>query len=139
MMRSSDPVIEATIGYAADARGNGLTYTRLTGSQPNRLLRIGFRVPGPAPRSDRAIGYAALTAVTQALSKHGVREVRFVVGDRGFVEEIATGRGVGETLTLAYVRLRCLFNSLAKFDVQAGPTDDLTHRARAEVALNVAA
>ncbi len=138
-MRSYDPTVEAMVGYAAAEGGKGLAYARLTGVQSKQLLRIGFRVTAPEPWSDRAIGYAALTAVSRALRKRGVHEVRFLLGDPEFVEEIATGHGVGETLVLSYVRLRCALNSLAKFGVQTGATDDLTNRARAEVALNVAA
>jgi hypothetical protein len=139
MIRSSDPAVEAVVGYAADARGNGLAYVRLARARSKRLLRLGFRLTMPEPWSDRTIGYAALTAVSRALCKRGIRDVRFILGEPEFVEEIATGRGVGEALVLSYVRLRCTLNSLAKFAVQAGDTHDLTHRARAEVALNVAA
>ncbi|HEY6450652.1 MAG TPA: hypothetical protein VIX60_08240 [Candidatus Cybelea sp.] len=138
-MRSYDPVVEAMVGYAAAEAGNGLAYVRITGAQSKQLLRIGFRVTASKPWSDRTIGYAALTAVSHALGKRGAREVRFILGNPEFVEEIATGQGVGETLVLSYVRLRCALNSLAKFGVQAGATEDLTNRARAEVVLNVAA
>jgi len=131
--------IEAVLGYAADERGKGLAYAQLTGAQARKLIRTAFRVKSPPPLSDRAIGYAALTAVARALSKRGICDVHFVVGDPQLVEEIATGRGVAETLSLAYVRLRCVLNSLARFVVCAGSTDDLTQRARAEVALKLAA
>jgi hypothetical protein len=137
-MRSSDPAVEAAVGYAVNERGTGLAYARLTRPGARQLLRVGFRVAAPAS-SDRATGYTALTAVVRALCKRGFREVRFTLDDAQFVEEIATGRGVGEMLVLEYVRLRCALNSLAKFAVQAGATDDLTQRARAEVALNLAA
>ncbi len=138
-VRSSDRAVEAVVGYAADARGGGLAYARLTNAQSKRLLRVPFRLTAQRSQSDRAIGYAALTAVSQALRKRGVREACFVLGDSAFVQEIATGRGVEETLALPYVRLRCALNALEKFDVRAGCADDLTQRARAEVALNVAA
>lgn len=137
-MRSSDSAIVALVGYAADGRGHGVAYARATGARTRQLLRVGFR-SAARPSSDRAIAYGALTVIAQAFVKRGVREVRFVLGDAQFADEIATGRGVGETLAIPYVRLRCVLNSLAKFSVQAGVTDDLTQRARAEVALNVAA
>ena len=137
--RSGNGPIEAVLGYAADERGNGLAYAHLTGARARRLLRVAFRVVDSPPLGDRATGYAALTAVARALARRGIGDVRFVLGDSQLVDEIATGRGVAEALSLAYVRLRCLLNSLASFVVTAGPTDDLTQRARAEVALNLAA
>lgn len=137
-MRSSDPAVEAEVGYAADASGNGVAYARLTGPAAKRLLRLGFRVE-PTRLPNRAVAYAALTAVSRALRKRGFREVRFLLGDAEFVEEVATGRGVGEMLAIPYVRLRCVLNSFAKFGMRTGATDDLTQRARAEAALNLAA
>ena len=131
-------MVEATVGYAADERGNGLAYARLTGARTRRLLRVGFRVAGN-PVSDRAAGYAALTAVTRALCRRGVRDVRFVIGDAEFADEVATGQHVAPSLVLPYVALRCALNALAKFHLQPGATDELTQRARAEVTLNVAA
>jgi hypothetical protein len=129
--------VEAVVGYAANERGNGLAYARIIGARSRKLLRAGFRISHPS--TGRTIGYAALTAVSRLLCKRGIREVRFVLGDPQFVDEISTGRGVLEALALPYVRLRCALNSLVKFSVQAGSTDELTQRAEAEVALNVAA
>jgi hypothetical protein len=138
-MRSPDPVVEASVGYSADAQGKGIAYARLTGRRARQLLRVTFRVAVPRPFPDRAIAYAALTAIARVLSKRGVREARFLLGDAEFVEEVATGRGIADALALSYVRLRCALNALVKFGVQTAPTDDLTQRAQAEVALNVAA
>jgi hypothetical protein len=136
--KDADRTAQATVGYAADERGNGLAYARLTSVRSRRVLRVGFRVTA-RPLTDRAIAYAALTAVTQALSRRGFRNVRFVVGDAQFADEVATGHGVCERLVLSYVALRCALNSLAGFGVRPGATDELTQRARAEVTLNVAA
>lgn len=130
--------MEATVGYAADERGNGLAYARLNGARSRRLLRVGFRV-GTRPVTPRATGYAALTAVSQALCRHGFKSVRFVLSDEEFAAEIATGRNVTDELQLAYVALRCALNALTSFAVDSGGTDELTQRARAEVMLNVAA
>jgi hypothetical protein len=138
-MRSPDPSVDAVVGYAADGRGNGVAYARLSLGRARRILRVAFRVDSPAPFPERAIGYAALTTVIHALSKRGFQQVRFALADADFVEEIASGRGVGEPLVIPYVRLRCALNSLARFSVRTTPTDDLTQRARAEAALNVAA
>jgi hypothetical protein len=137
--RWADPAVEAQVGYATGAQGSGLAYARLRGASAKQLLRVSFRVAGRRPCEGPAVGYAALTAVTKALSKRGFTNVRFVVGDAQFAREVATGRGVGEALSIPYVRLRCALNSLATFSVQAGDTEDLTQRARAEAAFNVAA
>ncbi len=130
--------VEAEVGYAADSRGRGVAYARLTGPVAGKLLRVVFR-PAQSAAGERAGAYAALTAVVQAIVKRGCRDVRFIVGDAEFAEEITSGRGVDQRLAIPYVRLRCLLNSLAKFAVRAGAVEDLTQRARAEVALNVAA
>jgi hypothetical protein len=100
---------------------------------------VGFRVTAPRECRDRAGGYAALTAIARALGKRGIQAVRLTIADEEFADEITTGRRVDERLAIPYVRLRCAINSLASFDVQAGGVDDLTQRARAEAALNVAA
>jgi hypothetical protein len=137
--RTQAPTVDAVIGYAAGERGNGVAYARLAGDGIERLLRVAFHVGAALPPGDRAIAYAALTAISRALGKRGFQRVHFTLGDRAFAEEIATGRGVSEARALQYVRLRCLLNSLTQFEVRAGCADELTQRAQAEVALNVAA
>lgn len=137
-IRGANAGVEATIGYACDSRGSGLAYARVSGAK-EELLRLAFRTAEPAPHSDRAAGYAALTAVARALLKRGTRRVCFVLGDARFVVEIAAGSDLPGTLVLPYVRLRCVLNSLEACDVQLGSTDELAQRARAEVALNLAA
>jgi hypothetical protein len=134
-----NPLVEVVAGYATGARGSGVAYARLTSDGQQNVLRVDFRVSAPRECRERAAGYAALTAIVRALWKRGIRAVRFVIGDEEFAQEIATGHRVDERLAIPYVRLRCAMNSLASFDVQAGSVDDLTQRARAEAALNVAA
>jgi hypothetical protein len=138
-MRSPNPGLDAVVGYALGAYGSGVAYVRLSLGRSRRLLRVAFRVPSAAAIPERAVGYAALTAVTRILCKRGFLDVRYVLADVDFVEEIAGGHDIGEALVIPYVRLRCALNSLSKFSVRAGATDDLTQRARAEAALNVAA
>lgn len=138
-MRGGNPGVEAAIGYAADARGNGVAYARLTGRRRRQLLRVAFRIAEPTRPIDRASGYAALAAVARALRKRGILHVRFLLSDVKFTDEIGGHRDLPETLALPYVRLRCALNALASFSIGAGSTDDLTQRARAEVALNLAA
>lgn len=130
--------MEATVGYAADERGRGIAYARVSGSRSRQLLRVEFRV-AVRPLTDRAVDYAALTAVARSLARRGFREVTFVVADANFADEIATGRGVSDGLVLSYVGLRCALNALATFHLRTASTDELTQRARAEATLNVAA
>ncbi|HVR46847.1 MAG TPA: hypothetical protein VMT95_09490 [Candidatus Binatia bacterium] len=136
-MRASDSGVQAEIGYAVGPRGLGLAYARLTGSGRRKLLRSTFRAS--RGQTDRAGGYAAVTAVARALRDRGFDNLRFVLNDAELVDEIVKRREPSETLALPYVRLRCVLNTLAGFTVAAGATDDLTQRARAEVALNLAA
>lgn len=137
-MRASEPGVQAAIGYAVGPRGFGLAYARLAGSGAPRLLALTFRTREGAG-SERAGGYAALTVIARALRDRGFDTLRFVVSDAELVDEIAKRREPPERLGLPYVRLRCVLNSLTAFSVVAGATDDLTQRARAEVALNLAA
>ncbi|MBV9332889.1 MAG: hypothetical protein JO146_02695 [Candidatus Eremiobacteraeota bacterium] len=132
-------MVEVVAGYATGAQGAGVAYARLSGEGRQNILRVAFRVSAPRECRERAAGYAALTAIVRALWKRGIRAARLIVGDEEFAQEIATGRCVDERLAIPYVRLRCAMNSLATFDVQAGSADDLTQRAKAEAALNVAA
>jgi hypothetical protein len=131
-------MLEVKVGYGADRRGRGIAYAVVATARGDRLLRLAFRMT-PAPAEDRAIGYAALTEVAKALRQRGCRRVNFTLGDAQFVEEIVAQRDLPETLALAYVRLRCALNALTAYAVQAGSTEDLTQRARAEAALNLAA
>jgi hypothetical protein len=130
--------VQAVVGFAAGSDGRGIAYASLTCGSVKRILRVEFRAPSQGC-AEHAAGYAALTAVTRALVRRGIARAHFVLADADFVDEIATGSGVGAMLALPYVRLRCSLNSLAEFSVASGATDDLTQRARAEVALSIAA
>ena len=138
-MRGSFGEVEAAIGYAASPRGDGIAYARIAGSGIGRLLRVTFRVAKSAQPSDRAGAYAALTVVARALAKRGIRHAHFLLEDAQLVDEIGHRRALPDALALAYVRLRCALNSLSSFSLKTAATDDLTRRARAEVALNLAA
>jgi hypothetical protein len=138
-MRAADQGVEAAIGYAVGRRGRGLAYARLTGRGVQNLLRLPFRIARPALRNERVGGYTALTVVARALRDRGIQRVRLLLSDATLVEEISNRRELADALVLPYVRLRCALNTLAGYDVAVGATDDLTQRARAEVALNLAA
>lgn len=137
-MRSSKPT-DVVVGFAAGSEGRGIAYAGLNESGVQQIIRVSFRVPHVARSRERAVAYLALTAVVHAVRRRGVTRARFVLPDAGFAEELSNGSTVADELTLAYVRLRCALNTLAEFFISTAANDDLTQRARAEVALNIAA
>jgi hypothetical protein len=135
----ADTTVEAALGYAAGRRGKGVAFCRLATESRRHALRVPFQIAPRAPVNDRTVGYAALTEVAKALCQRGFRHVSFTLDDPQIVDEIRTHSKLDDTPVLAYVRVRCALNALDTFDVKSGTTDDLTQRARAEVALNLAA
>jgi hypothetical protein len=132
--------IQAAIGYAVSPQGQGVAYAHVLGAPARQeLLRLTFRVPPTLRSVDRSAAYAALTAVADELRLRGIRRVEFVVDQRELVDELTERRTLPETLVLPYVRLRCSLNAFSRSSVHAGKTEDLTQRARAEAALNLAA
>lgn len=138
-VRGEDSTLEAAVGYAAAPNGFGVVYARLRRGERARLLRFSFRARRVGRFWGLACGYAALTAVAEALGKRGIREVRFLLGDSEFVQELRTGKVAADVLAMQYVRMRCALNPLESFSFQTSDVEDLTQRARAEAALNVAA
>jgi hypothetical protein len=128
----------AEVGFAAGRAGTGIAYADVSGRGQKRLLRVPFRVHARGAE-DRVIGYAALTAIVRALRRWHVERVRLAVNDPALVADLGGHREVPGSLVMPYVRLRCMLNQLAEFDVIEASESDLTQRARAEVALNVAA
>lgn len=139
MQRRDGEPIEVAIGYAAGPAGTGVAYAGLTGAQGREVIRLPFRIARVALLGERAVGYAALVTVARALYKRGIRCARFILPEGGFVEEITTRRDLPEQLALPYVRLRCALNALDDYEIRSGATDELLQRARAEIALNLAA
>ncbi|HTX59763.1 MAG TPA: hypothetical protein VMH02_08775 [Verrucomicrobiae bacterium] len=129
--------VNAAVGYAADERGWGVAYARL--ADGDRLLRVAFpvrRVDG----SEREVGYAALAAVAHALRERQAGAVCLTIADRDLVDDVNGRRDLPEAVVLPYVRLRCALNAFAAVELRTGDqAGDLTQRARAEVALHVAA
>jgi hypothetical protein len=126
--------LEAMVGYAADDRGRGVAYARLHAGSSDHLLRVGFRV-----RRDYVAGevaYAALTALAQTLRRRGATNVRFVLEDERLVADVTERDALSAAIVLPYVRLKCVLNQLDAFSLVAAQTEDLTQRARAEIALN---
>jgi hypothetical protein len=133
------PGANATIGYAADERGRGVAYARIGADAGEQLLRVPFRLKRASDLDGREIGYAALTAVVRALREWGVRRVTFAVDDPQLVADLSDQRDLPPAIVLPYVRLRCAFNQLEEVTLERAPENDLSQRARAEVALHVAA
>ncbi len=137
----SAPIIEATLGFAADDAGEGIAYASLLSpaAKTPSLLRVPFHVRRYAGLSGREIGYAAVTAVASALRDRNVRRIRFAVPDPELVTDVAEHRSLPQALALPYIRMGCAFNRFFECAVVATTDDDLSGRARAEVALHIAA
>jgi hypothetical protein len=132
-------MVQAQLGYAADALGNGIAYARLTTRTGERLVRVAFPVKRFEGLGGREIGYAALAAVATMLRERGVSRVRFYVPDLELVADVTNHRAVAPPLVLPYVRLGCALNQFSSFAVDAGEDPDLDGRARAELFINTAA
>ncbi|MFY9720374.1 MAG: hypothetical protein WAK16_12110 [Candidatus Cybelea sp.] len=139
MQRRDEAPVEVAIGYAAGPGGMGLAYAGLSDAHGREVMRLPFRIARLSLLVERAVAYAALVTVARALLRRGIRRARFVLPETGFVEEVTTRRDLPETLALPYVRLRCALNALDDYEIRSGATDELMQRARAEVALNLAA
>jgi hypothetical protein len=128
----------AALGYAAGTK-RGVAYVRLSGGEPESILRLPFdlaKTGGPAPRE---AGYAAVTAAVRALHRRGIRRLSLRVDDASLLADLAAHRDVPQAVVLPYVRLRCALNQFDDVELQSGADDDLTQRARAEIVTNVAA
>jgi hypothetical protein len=139
MRRIDGGTVEVAIGYGASAGGSGVVYAALGIDSDREVMRLPFRIERISAAIGRAVPYAALVVATRALFRRGIRRARFVLPDREFVDEVTTRCEVPDALMLPYVRLRCALNTLDGFEIANGATDELMQRARAEVALNLAA
>ncbi|HEY8298085.1 MAG TPA: hypothetical protein VIG32_08705 [Candidatus Baltobacteraceae bacterium] len=132
--------VQAAVGFAADPGGYGVAYARLKGGRGERLVRVPFRVTRFPALLDREVGYAALTAVAAHLRERGVAAIEIAVDDAHLATDLRERRELPQALSLAYVRLGCTLNQFRDYSVVDGAgTGDLTARARAEVAMHVAA
>jgi hypothetical protein len=139
MRTERGPIVEAEVGYAADERGRGIAYARLGSQDEARLLRVTFKA-GRAAAEENGAGYAALAAVARELHARGIRRAAFSIDDPQLVDDVNGHRDVPAAIVLPYVRLRCALNQFAGYDLCAtAGASDLAQRARAEVALHVAA
>ncbi|MHB8239673.1 MAG: hypothetical protein ACYDFS_08525 [Vulcanimicrobiaceae bacterium] len=138
-MRNRVSMTEAQVEYAADERGWGLAYIRLGSGKSGGLLRVGFEVCRYPALLEREVSYAALSAVCHVLRARGVRRVAIFVPDAQIVADIGERRELPAALLLPYVRLRCELNQFAEHSVAVAGDRELAARARAEVALHVAA
>jgi hypothetical protein len=133
--------IQAAMGFAAGAQGNGVVYVRLALGGTPRVLRVPFRVKRYPALGEREIGYAALRAAGAVLRERGIERVRFVLDDEQLVRDLREHREVPAPLALAYVQARCALNQFKEYDIAANGAGngDLTARARSETAMHVAA
>ena len=77
--------------------------------------------------------------VARALRERNVGRVRFLLDDPALLADVTERTNVPDALVLAYVRLRCALNQFRDVRFALAPSGDLAQRARAEVALHVAA
>ncbi|GAC1508096.1 MAG: hypothetical protein NVS1B14_12640 [Vulcanimicrobiaceae bacterium] len=135
------PIIDATVGFAADDEGKGVAYVSLCSGSKSKSLRVPFAVRRHPALLEREVGYAALTAVAEEIAALGCRRVNFRVGDERVVDDFREHRDVPPPLAIEYVRLGCALNRFSEFRLSGdpGPAEDLTARARAEVTLHIAA
>jgi hypothetical protein len=127
--------MRAELGYAADGRGRGVAYARL---QTGAVIREPIRLRAGAAH-EREAGYAAVAAIAATLKKRGFRRIELALPDRELIEDMDGQRTLPETLVLAYVRVRCTLNQFERYAFEHTAAEELMQRARAEVALHVAA
>ena len=135
------PIIDATVGFAADEAGFGIAYVSLASGSNRKSLRVPFSVRRYPALLEREVGYAALTAVADKVAALGCKRVAFRIPDERVVADFQERRDVPGPLAIEYVRLGCALNRFSEYRLDAGGDDagDLTARARAEVTLHVAA
>lgn len=135
------PIIDATLGFAADEAGFGIAYVSLASGSNRKALRVPFTVRRYPALLEREVGYAALTAVADKVAALGCKRVKFHIPDDRVVADLQERRDVPAPLAIEYVRLGCALNRFNEYVLDAGGDDgeDLTARARAEVTLHVAA
>ena len=134
----------ATLAFAATPAGGGIAYVavREADARDETLVRVSFRCPPLPALRGRDIAYAATEAVATYLLAHGFRRVVLALDDTSLARDLAEHAPLPVALTMPYVRLRCALNRFAYVDLRAiddRSTRDLGARARAEVALAVAA
>lgn len=140
-MRKLGPVVEATVGYAADRYGRGIAYLAIKRSEHAAplLLRASFLVKRYQGLGEREVGYAALAKASELLRERNVQRARFRVADPELVSDLMKHREVPPALMFPYVKLGCRINQFAEFQIEVASTEDLAARARAELALHIAA
>ena len=134
-------MVDVRVGYALGRADRGVAYARAETGHGSETVRVPFALSGGSRPSEKdgLAGYAAVHAVARALRRRGMRCVRIVLNDERFANEVRARSAVGQHLALPNVRLRCELNAFSKCEISVGSTEDLTHRARAEAALNTAA
>jgi hypothetical protein len=130
-----------SVGFAADAAGNGVAYIRWCATGAGRVLRVPFSVKRFPALLEREVGYGALAAACTALRRRGVERLRLCIDDERLVNDLREHRDVPAALTLAYVRLRCALNQFVLYEIDQAPASesDLTARSRSEVCRAIAA
>jgi len=140
--RTQRQPIDCTIGFAANAEGQGLAYAALRSDGREQVERVPFALrPAPALLG-RDIAYVAVEAVAAELATRGIEGVRLLIDEPPLLGDFHERRALPAALSLPYIALRCRLNGFR--EARLGPADaavvrDLSARARAEISLLVAA
>jgi len=140
--RRARTAANVALGYAADSRGRGIAYAAIAGGSSTAIVRLTFAAQPIAALEGRQNGYAAITAVAEHLKSRGFGRVRIRLGDPRVAAELNGSGTPPRALAMAYVRVRCLLNSVGRVRLEvAEPIEirDLATRAQAEVSLLAAA
>lgn len=134
-----DAPLEVFTGWAADAGGRGVVYARLVRGGAQHVLRADFQTSRLGGLEGREVGYAAVLALCEALHRRRIDRVRLYLEDARLVDDVERYRELPQALAMAYVRLRCSLNRFIAYSLHAFERQELTARARSEVALHTAA
>ncbi len=133
--------VSVTVGFAANAAGQGVAYGAVGGDRPD-IVRVPFSLKVRPALCGRDTAYAAAGAMLAALRRRGVRRLELRLADERLVSELAERPALPANLTVPYVTLRCSLNRFADARVTLAndaTSRDLTGRAVADVSLQVAA
>lgn len=134
MRKRVEKLTNVQVGFAVNSSGFGVVYGAV--GPARRVLSLSFRAPG---LPSRAAAYVALDHLARALRDHKLRNVQFFVPDAELVADLTQQRALAAILIPGYVRLGCTLNQLGTTGVAYWRDPDMEARARADVALGIAA
>ncbi len=134
MQKRVEKLTDVQVGFAVDGSGFGVVYGAI--GPARRVLSLTFHAGG---LPQRAVAYVALDHLARALRDRHVKNVQFLVPDAELVADLTEHRTIASALVPRYVRLGCTLNQLGRSGVAFRFDPDVDARARADVALRIAA